>query len=60
MYVIAASTLEDLYTEGLEGDVIARNGNTLTLRGSTLFLNPPKIVQYEAADSQVLLGPAPS
>ena len=38
-YVIAGSTLEDFYTEGLEGDVIARNGNTLTLRGATLFAN---------------------
>jgi hypothetical protein len=39
VYVVAGSTLEDNYTEGLSGDVIARNGNTLTLRGSTLFIN---------------------
>ena len=35
-YVVAGSTLEDFYTQGLEGDVIARSGNTLTLRGATL------------------------
>ena len=38
-YVVAGSTLEDVYTQGMEGDVIARSGNTLTLQGSTLFLN---------------------
>jgi len=38
-FVLAGSTLEDYYTQGLEGDVIARSGNTLTLRGSTLQLN---------------------
>jgi hypothetical protein len=37
-YVIAGSTLEDVYTSGLEGDVIARTGNTLTVRNSTLQL----------------------
>ncbi len=39
VYVVAGSTLEDVYTEGVSGDVIARNGNTVTLQGSTLFLN---------------------
>jgi hypothetical protein len=38
-YVVAGSTLEDFYTQGLEGDVIARNGDTLTLLGATLQLN---------------------
>jgi hypothetical protein len=57
-YVIATSTLEDFYTDGLEGDVIARNGNVLTLRGATLFANSAQIVQYEAIDSLVTLGPA--
>ena len=38
-YVIAGSTLEDVYTQGLEGDVIARSGNTLTLQSATLFVN---------------------
>src|SRR3974390_3518002 len=27
-YVVAGSTLEDFYTQGLEGDIIARKGNT--------------------------------
>jgi len=34
--VVAGATLEDYYTSGLEGDVIARSGNTLTVRGATL------------------------
>jgi hypothetical protein len=38
-YVVAGSTLEDVYTEGISGDVIARDGNTVTLLGATLFLN---------------------
>jgi hypothetical protein len=57
-YVVAGSTLEDFYTEGIEGDVIARSGNTLTLRGATVFANAAQAVQYENGDSQVLLGPA--
>jgi hypothetical protein len=56
--VIAGSTLEDFYTDGLEGDVIARNGNVLTVRGGTLFANAAQIVQYEDTDSLVTLGPA--
>jgi hypothetical protein len=57
-YVIAGSTLEDFYTEGIEGDVIARSGNALTLRGATVFANAAQAVQYENQDAQVLLGPA--
>jgi hypothetical protein len=57
VYVVAGSTLEDFYTEGMEGDVIARSGNTLTVRGGLLTLNAAQVIQYEAADSQVLLGP---
>jgi hypothetical protein len=57
-YVVATSTLEDFYTDGMEGDVIARNGNILTLRGVTLFANSAQIVQYENTDSLVTLGPA--
>jgi hypothetical protein len=37
-YVIAGSTLEDVYTSGLEGDVVSRTGNTLTVRGWTMQL----------------------
>lgn len=58
VYVIAGSTLEDFYTYGLEGDVIARNGNVLTLRGATLFANISQIVQYQTLDAQVTLGPS--
>lgn len=57
VYVVAGGTLEDFFTNGIEGDVIARSGNTLTLRGATLFANAAQLVQFEAKDSQVLLGP---
>jgi hypothetical protein len=55
-YMIGGSTLEDFYTFGLEGDVIARTGNTLTVRGPTLFLTSDEIVTYLTTDYQVLLG----
>jgi hypothetical protein len=58
VYVVAGGTLEDFFTEGLEGDVIARSGNVLTVRGATLFDNDAQVVQYETLDSQVLLAPA--
>jgi hypothetical protein len=58
VYVVAGSTLEDFFTDGIEGDVIARSGNTLTLRGGTLDANAAEVVQYEDLDSQVLLGPS--
>jgi hypothetical protein len=61
-YMIGGSTLEDFYTDGLEGDVIARNGNTLTVRGPTL--NPTDVsattgtdvVDFYTADAQVIIG----
>ena len=56
-FVVAGSTLEDFYTQGLEGDVIARSGNTLTLRGSTLQLNDG-VSQYNNADAVVIVGPS--
>ncbi len=56
-YVIAGSTLEDFYTQGIEGDVIARHGNTLTLRGATLQLNTGQSQYIETPDSLVLVGP---
>jgi hypothetical protein len=66
-YVVAGSTLEDIYTEGITGDVIARTGNTLTLRGTTLILTTADTFAYcvpgalnttcPVADAQVLLGP---
>ena len=58
-YVIAGSTLEDVYTSGLEGDVIARTGNTLTVRGSTLQLYTAGTTStsvYNTADAHVTLG----
>src|SRR6266478_3916059 len=60
IYVIAGSTLEDFYTWGLEGDVIARSGNTLTVRGATLQFNNgalPYITYIDTPDAVVLLGP---
>lgn len=39
VYVVAGSTLEDIYTQGIEGDVVARNGNILTVQGATLQFN---------------------
>jgi hypothetical protein len=55
-YMVGGSTLEDFYTFGLEGDVIARTGNTLTLRGPTLFLTSDEYVTGLTSDYQVLLG----
>jgi sulfur transfer complex TusBCD TusB component (DsrH family) len=57
-YVVAGSTLEDFYTQGLEGDVIARSGNTLTVRGATLFLNDGQTSYINTPDAVVLLGPS--
>jgi len=58
VYVVAGSTLEDFYTEGLEGDVIARTGNTLTVRGATLVQNAAEVSSYiNTPDAVVLLGP---
>jgi len=57
VYVIGASSLEDQYTEGLSGDVIAREGDTLTLLGSILFLNTANIYEYLLPTTQVLVGP---
>ncbi len=57
VYVVGASSLEDQYTEGLSGDVIKRVGDTVTLLGSTLFLNTANTFSYEVAPTQLLLGP---
>lgn len=56
-YMIGGSTLEDYYTQGLEGDVVARSGNTLTVRGSTLQLNDG-VSSYNNTDAVILLGPS--
>lgn len=64
-YVVAGSTLEDIYTEGITGDVVARNGNTLTLQGWTLILNTADTFEFQTQllntssqviPAQVLLG----
>jgi hypothetical protein len=55
-YVVAGSTLEDIYTNGITGDVIARSGNTLTLRGSTLILTTYDTFEYETVDCTVVVG----
>ena len=57
-YVVAGGTLEDFFTDGIEGEVIARSGNTLSIRGGTLFANAAQLVQYENLDSQVIVGPS--
>jgi hypothetical protein len=60
-YVIAGSTLEDVYTSGLEGDVVSRTGNTLKVRGSTLQLYTGGTIGtsiYNTADATVTLGAA--
>jgi hypothetical protein len=65
VYVIAGSSLEDQYTEGLSGFVTARNGSTLTLSSSTLILNTAETFSYCAtgvstcntAETHLLLGP---
>jgi hypothetical protein len=55
-YVVAGSTLEDIYTNGITGEVIARDGNTLTLQGSTVILTTNDTFGYEVANTKVLLG----
>ena len=55
-YVIAGSTLEDIYTNGISGDVIGRNGNTLTVRGATIIFTTDDTFAYEVADCNVILG----
>jgi hypothetical protein len=57
-YVVAGSTLEDFYTQGLEGEVIARSGNTLTVRGATLQLNDGQSSYINTPDAVILLGPS--
>ncbi len=56
VYVVGASTLEDQYTEGLSGDVIARTGDTLTVLGSTLILTTNNTYVYNIAPALVRLG----
>lgn len=58
IYVVAGSTLEDFYTQGIEGEVIARSGDTLTVRGSTYVNNAAETVIFqESPDNIVKVGP---
>ncbi|HVC01771.1 MAG TPA: hypothetical protein VND80_06160 [Steroidobacteraceae bacterium] len=61
VYVIAGSSLESFYTQNLTGTVIARSGNTLTVRGGTIWGStlsfPTGYAQYKDTDSLVLVGP---
>jgi hypothetical protein len=56
-YVIAGGTLEDFFTDGLEGDVVARSGNVLTLRAATLAQTSAQAVNFIVPDTTVTLGP---
>jgi hypothetical protein len=56
-YVVAGSTLEDVYTQGVMGDVVSRTGNTLKLRGATLQFTDGTS-SYQTTDTTVLLGTA--
>jgi hypothetical protein len=56
-YVIAGGTLEDFFTDGLEGNVIARSGNTLTLRGAVLSQTSAQSINLIVPDTPVTLGP---
>jgi hypothetical protein len=55
-YVVAGSTLEDVYTNGITGDVIARSGDLLTVRGATLVVTTDDTFEYETVDCYVQLG----
>jgi hypothetical protein len=67
VYVLGGSTAEDIFTEGLSGYVVARNGNTVTLRNWTfvfnddeIFINqiqPLQLPPTTTADAKLLLGP---
>src|SRR6202041_1285314 len=67
VYVLGGSTAEDIFTEGLSGYVVARNGNTGPLRNWTfdfndeeIFINqvqPLQLAPTTTADAKLLLGP---
>ena len=67
VYVLGGSTAEDVFTDGLSGYVVARNGNTLTLRNWILFINDSQIFVNQVdpgqlgttvttADAQLVVG----
>lgn len=61
VYVVAGASLQSALTENLAGDVIARNGNTLTVRGATVYGQLVSLNQgyfgYQNVDSFVIVGP---
>ena len=61
VYVLAGTSVETFYTQNLVGTVIARSGNTLTVRGGLVWGSTLSFktgyVQFENADSTVLVGP---
>jgi hypothetical protein len=60
-YVVAGTSLQSQFTENLSGDVIARSGNTLTVRGGTVFGTAVGFADgyfgFQETDSQVIVGP---
>jgi hypothetical protein len=62
VYVVAGTSLETFYTQSLTGTVIARTGNTLTVRGGNVWGSELSFAtgysQVEIPDAQVLVGPA--
>jgi Domain of unknown function (DUF4382) len=66
IYIVAGTSLEDIYSTGVEGEVIARSGNTLTVRNVTLTDPGGAIVNalgsysglYTNVDQKVTIGPA--
>jgi hypothetical protein len=56
--VVAGSSLQDFYTVSFEGEVIARSGNTLTMRGVTYDNNAANAVLFvQTPDYIVKVGP---
>lgn len=61
VYVIAGTSLQSEFTENLTGDVIARSGNTLTVRGCTIYgqliSESEGYFGFQAHDCLVTVGP---
>lgn len=61
VYVVGGSTLQDNYTYGIEGMVVARSGNVLHVRGGSVSVNDGSLSTsstYYLTDSLVTVGPA--
>lgn len=61
VYLVAGTSLETFYAQVLSGTVVARSGNTLTVRGATVW--GPTLsfttgyAEFLENDAQVLVGP---